>query len=127
MKQAISWRQSLLPFVSVFTSAGTLVCCALPALLVSLGLGATLAGVLTAVPEIVWISENKALVFIAGGVLLFVAGLGQYLNRNAPCPADPELAASCAFIRLISKILLGFSLILYAVGFFFAYLAVYLL
>ena len=127
MKKEISWRQSILPLLSVFTSASTLICCALPALLVSLGLGATLAGLITAVPEIVWVSENKGLVFFVGGLLLLAAGVGQYLSRNAPCPADPELAKSCARIRRISLTFFWFSVFLYLVGFFFAYLAVHLL
>ena len=38
------WRQTILPSLSLFTSVGTLLCCALPALLVTLGMGAALAG-----------------------------------------------------------------------------------
>ncbi len=127
MKQQISWRQSILPLISLFTSASTLVCCALPALLVSIGLGASLAGLVSAVPELVWISENKLLVFLLGGVLLFAAGIGQHLSKGAPCPADPELARSCARIRKFSTVLFWLAVLLYLVGFFFAYLAVYLL
>ena len=127
MKQAMSWRQSILPLLSVFTSASTLICCALPALLVSLGLGATLAGFVTAVPEIVWVSENKGLVFTVGALLLFAAGLGQHFSKSAPCPADPELARSCMRIRRMSQYLFWLSVLLYVVGFFFAYLAVHVL
>lgn len=127
MKQKISWKDSLLPLLSLFTSASTLICCALPALLVSLGLGATLAGLITAVPQIVWISENKNIVFALGAILLSAAALGQHYSKSAPCPADPKLAKSCTRIRKISKVLFWFSLALYLAGFFFAYLAVHVI
>ena len=38
------YRHRLTSYLSLFTATGTLLCCALPSLLVTLGLGATLAG-----------------------------------------------------------------------------------
>jgi len=64
--QNLLWRQTVLPTLSLFTSMGTLVCCALPALLLTLGMGATLAGFIGAVPWIPWVSDYKAYVFAAG-------------------------------------------------------------
>jgi hypothetical protein len=43
-------RGGALSFLSLFTSLGTLLCCALPSLLVLFGLGATVATVLSEVP-----------------------------------------------------------------------------
>ena len=48
-----------LSLLTLFTSGGTLICCALPALLVSLGAGAVMASVVSSVPQIVWFSEHK--------------------------------------------------------------------
>jgi hypothetical protein len=53
----------VLSYVSLFTSFGTLLCCALPSLLVLLGLGATVASFLTAVPWLVTLSRHKTWVF----------------------------------------------------------------
>lgn len=39
--------------LSIATSSSTLICCALPALLVAIGAGATLAGLVTAVPQLI--------------------------------------------------------------------------
>jgi len=50
--------------LTLFSSGGTLICCALPALLVSLGAGAVMASVVSSVPQIVWFSEHKLGVFI---------------------------------------------------------------
>lgn len=120
-------KQYLLPFLSLFTSIGTLLCCALPALLVSLGLGATLAGLVSTVPQIVWVSEHKSGVFVVGGLLLLCAGASRYYSRNAPCPADPALAKACQRARLFGGVAFWLAVSLYCIGFFFAYLAADLL
>lgn len=112
-----------LTWFSIFTSASTLLCCALPALLVALGAGAALASVVGAVPQIVWVSENKTLVFVAAGAMLAVAGYMQYRARFLPCPADAALAAACARQRKVSNVIYAISLALYVVGAGFAYLA----
>ena len=120
----ISNQSRLLPFLSLFTSAGTLVCCALPALLVSIGAGAALAGLVSTVPQLIWLSTYKGQVFTVAGVLLLVTGIIQWRMRNAPCPADPDLAASCMRMRSINKWVFILSVLIYLVGFFFAFLAV---
>ena len=117
------YKQTILPTLSLFTSVGTLLCCALPALLVTLGMGAALAGFISTVPWITAISEYKKLVFAISGVMLALAAIMQWRARNAPCPADPAQAKACNRLRLASKIILGFSIMIYLIGFFFAFLA----
>ena len=86
---------STLPaFLSLFTSTGTLICCALPALLVSLGAGAVMAGLIEAVPQITWLGKNKALVFGVAGVLLAVSGAWQWHARSLPCRRPSPLPSS---------------------------------
>jgi len=75
-----------LPFLALFASAGTLLCCALPALLVSLGFGAALAALVGLFPGLVWFSDNKAVVFTTAALLLFLSALSQYLARSRACP-----------------------------------------
>ena len=65
-------------WLALFASSGTLVCCALPALLVALGAGAALSSLVSAVPQLVWISENKGAVFTAAGLMLATAGAVQW-------------------------------------------------
>ena len=110
-------------WLSIFTSAGTLVCCALPAALVAIGAGATLASLVGAVPQLVWLSEHKVPLFIAAGVMLAAAGYFQYQARFAPCPADPRLAAECERARRVSLRVYWVSLGIFAIGFFFAFIA----
>lgn len=116
-------RQTLAAsWVSLFTSGGTLICCALPALLVSLGAGAALAGLVGMFPQVVWLSENKAWVFGAAGVMLTIAGAMQWRARSLPCPADPALAAACTRTRRVSAFVYLFSVSLFLIGAFFAFL-----
>lgn len=107
--------------LSVFTSSGTLVCCALPALLVTLGAGAALAGLVSAVPQLVWLSSNKSLVFGIAGLMLAGAGFLQWRARLAPCPADPDLASACARARRRSASIYVGSVAIFVVGVAFAF------
>jgi hypothetical protein len=109
--------------LSLFTSASTLVCCALPALLVALGAGAALSTLISAVPQLVWLSEYKLWVFAAAGAMLAVSGALQWRARYEPCPADPLLAAACTRTRRTSAWVFGVSVAVYLVGGFFAFVA----
>lgn len=119
-----SWKIAALPTLTLFTSAGTLICCALPALLVSLGMGAALAGLVSTVPQLIWLSDHKIEVFALSGIALVLSAIVQYKQRYAPCPADPAQAKACSRLRLLSRWILGVSVAIYAVGFFFAFLAI---
>lgn len=109
--------------LALFGSFSTLFCCALPALFVTLGAGAVLAGIVSNVPGLIWLSEHKIGLFIFAGTMLFISGLSRYLTRNAPCPIDPIKRASCTKLRKISFGIFVFSLTLYAIGFYFAFIA----
>lgn len=122
--RTISWKDAWLPTLSLFTSAGTLVCCALPALLVSIGAGAALAGLVSSAPWLVTLSQYKAYTFGIAGVMLAMAGMARWHARNAPCPADPAKAKACMRMRKVSAWIYWVSVIIYAIGFFFAFLAV---
>lgn len=120
-------KHMLLPFLSLFTSVGTLLCCALPALLVTLGMGAALAGLISAAPWIGVISTYKTGLFIVAGIFLVGAGIMQWRARHVPCPADPAQAKVCRRLRMMSRSILGFSAVIYCVGVFFAFFAAELL
>ena len=109
-------------FATLFLSLSTLICCALPALFVMLGAGATFVSVLGIFPQLIWFSEHKSWVFLVAGVLLF-ANLLLKVFVPAQCPADPKLAAECARAQRISSMTLYVSIAAYMVGAFFAYVA----
>ena len=115
-------RNAWLAFAALLTSSGTLLCCVLPAVMVSLGAGAALAGLVGAVPELIWLSEHKALVFGTAAVSLVAAGGTLWNARRLPCPTDPRLARACARLRRFSVMLYGVAAVAFALGASFAFL-----
>jgi hypothetical protein len=113
--------------LALFGSFSTLLCCALPALFVSLGAGAALIGLVSAVPQLIWLSEHKTGLFIFAGVMLTISGISRYMRRNAPCPIDLAEAKACKRLRRISFGVFCVSLAMYLVGFFFAFISSYIL
>ena len=113
---------SVLPAtLALFTSVTTLICCALPAILVLFGMGAVWSGVLGAVPGITWFGANKTLVFSVTGLVLIASGAWQWHARNLPCPVDPVKARACTRLRRISWTLWGISVAAFCIGGFFAF------
>lgn len=106
---------------SLFASSSTLVCCALPALLVALGAGAALSSLVSVFPQVVWLSEHKLGLFLFAAVAMVGSGLLQWRNRTAPCPTDPALRQACLKTRKTSWRLYVFSLTVYMVGGWFAF------
>lgn len=109
-------------FVTLFASTSTLVCCALPALLVSLGAGAALASLVSVFPQIVWVSENKEFIFLISSLLMIMGGIFQFRNRYAPCPIDPALRQTCIKTRKVSLRIYLISLFLLLIGGWFAFI-----
>lgn len=113
--------------LTLFSSFSTLICCALPALLVALGAGSVMVSLVASMPWLVFISEHKLAVFIFAGMMLFISIIMQWRNRNMACPLDPTQAEACLRLRKYSAIVLSVSLTAYTTGFFFAYFAKYFL
>jgi hypothetical protein len=121
-EKMIAPKSNLLTSVAtLFASSSTLICCAIPALLVALGAGATLSTFISIFPKIVWISEHKVEVFIFAGVMLSISGYMQWRGRFAPCPTDPTLRDACMRTRKASLIVYSLSLLLYLTGGWFAF------
>ena len=112
--------------LSLFASSSTLICCALPALLVALGAGAVLSSLVAVFPQLVWVSEHKEVVFVLAGLMLSASGVLQWRNRHAPCPIDPVLRDACLRTRTWSARVYGVSVLLYLVGGWFAFVAPWL-
>jgi hypothetical protein len=106
---------------ALLASSTTLVCCVLPAVLVSLGAGAAVATLVTAVPQLIWLSEHKIAVFGTAAALLAASGAMLWQARKLPCPTDPRIARSCARMRGVSHVLYAVALLCFFVGLLFAF------
>ena len=116
-----------LSFLSLFTSTGTILCCALPALLVTIGAGAALSSLISTFPQIVWVSKYKEYIFTAAFILIILSGYLQWQAKKLPCPADKSLAAECMKARKMSLVIYFVSVVILIIGFTFAFVLPYLL
>ena len=101
---------------ALLASSATLVCCVLPAVMVSLGAGAVLVGLISAVPQLVWLSEHKVLVFGTAGVMLLLSGIMLVSAIRLPCPIDPRGAKACRRLRKFSVGLFSAGFVTYVVA-----------
>jgi hypothetical protein len=115
-------RNAGVALTALVASTTTLVCCVLPALLVSLGAGAAVVGLVTAVPQLVWLSEHKALVFGGAALIVMMSGIALWRARTLPCPAEPELARSCMRLRRLSAVVFAVAVAFLLLGSGFAFL-----
>jgi hypothetical protein len=116
-------RLGLLNFFSLFTSLSTLLCCALPSLLVLFGLGASVASTLSFFPWLVILSRHKIFTFAVSGTLIMCSFVNTYYIvprfRRAEC--TPDNPKGCAEASRLSRILLWISTVIYAIGFLVAF------
>lgn len=114
---------AVLGYFSLFGSLGTLLCCALPSVLVLAGLGATVASTLSALPWIVTLSHHKILTFAVSGTLIGASFVNMYwfAPRLRMRSCSPENPGGCEEASRLSKVVLWFSATLYAAGFFVAF------
>ncbi len=106
---------------TLLATSSTLVCCALPALLVALGAGAALSALVAAAPQVVWLSEHKEALFGVCGAALVLSGAVQWQQRSAPCPVEPHLRRACMRTRAAARRLYAASVATYLVGGWFAF------
>ena len=121
IKNEVVLKETGLSWLTLFASGGTLICCAIPIVLVTLGLGATVAALSSSFPVLITISQHKVWVFSGSGALLLLSGWLMYRPGRA-CPADPELARVCARAQVWNRRIYWTSVIIWSAGFFAAYL-----
>lgn len=111
-----------LGLMTLFISSSTLICCALPALFVAVGAGATLASLTNVFPQLIIISQYKVLISFITLIILLVAGVIIKKSEAMPCPVDPNLRTICLKTRKNSKTLYYLSVIIFASASVFTYL-----
>lgn len=103
-------------FLTLFTSLGTLICCAIPALLVALGAGAALAGAVSIFPQLIWLTKHKLWIFGIGGILILSALFARHIASSQTCPTDQKTA--CEATKETTDWMLWTSIFIYIVGSF---------
>lgn len=112
--------------VALFTlllSLSTLICCVLPIIFVSLGLGVAIVALITYAPFLVTLSQYKLSIFIGSALLLvFTAWLLWRSSRT--CPADRRLAILCTFLTRWNKRIFWASVVIWTIGFVVTYVII---
>lgn len=84
-----------------------------------------MAGLIETVPGITWFGRHKVWVFAGAAILLTTAGSLQWHARHLPCPADPQKARACKRLRKASWVIWSIAVILFIIGFIFAFFGRY--
>lgn len=121
VSQRLGLGRGLATSFSLVAGLSTLTCCALPALFISLGLGASLASLVSSLPWLIVLSEHKSIVFSVAVFSLAVAAWLQWRARNQACPVGKTQARYCAVFRRFSWSILGLSAIAISTGAYFAF------
>ena len=106
-------------WLTLFVTGSTLICCALPILLVSLGFGAVVASLNYNIPGLLFLAEHKYWTLGLSAILLTL--LAWLIWRpNQSCPADPVLARTCQRAKVWNQRIFWLSVTIWLIGFFFS-------
>lgn len=109
-------------FFSLFASSSTLICCALPAVFVLIGAGASFASLLSIFPFLIVLSQYKLAITVAAFAMIIVAGYVNYKTYSMPCPIDPAAGRACMQTRKRSRMLYYVSVTIFSFATVFTYL-----
>lgn len=115
--------KKILPFLGLFTSLSTIFCCALPIILVTLGMGAVFASLTNHFPAIIWAAEHAKEILILTTILLSISGYLIFIKPQA-CPSDQKLAQACARSKKINQWVWWISVLILAISLFFKYILI---
>ena len=106
--------------LALFTSTGTLLCCALPAALGALAGGAAVGSLISALPWLVPLSRHKGWLFLGAGVMIVFTGVFTFRPKGKVACSITG-GRGCADASRFAKAMFWISASVYGVGAFFAY------
>ena len=106
---------------TLFASSSTLICCALPAVFVLFGAGASFASLLGVFPFLIVLSQYKLSITAAAFVMIAVAGYVNYKTYYMSCPIDTEVGRGCMQTRKRSRMLYYVSVAIFSFATVFTY------
>ncbi len=113
-------KQQVANLLGLFTSTGTLLCCALPAAIAGVAGGAALGTLLTTLPWLIPLSRNKGWLFPTAGLLIFLSGI-LTLRPHGRMACSITGGKGCEVAGRFTKLLFWASLVIYMTGAFIAY------
>lgn len=120
------FQQKLSSYLALFTSTGTLICCALPSALAAIAGGAAVASFVSIFPWLVPLSQNKGWIFLGAGLMIVLSGILIFRPKGRVACSITG-GAGCEVAGRLTKVMYYLSVAIFAVGSFFAYALVPLL
>lgn len=106
----------------LFASVPTLLCCALPVVLVSLGMGSVVVSLYSDhLPFLQWFGMNEHITFGVTAVLLVLTGWLLY-RPGRSCPTDPKMAQACQSANRWNQRFFWSAVVIWCIGAFFAFI-----
>jgi len=113
------WRK-FIDFFSLFGASGTLLCCAIPALLSAIAGGAAVGSLISAFPWLIPLSVHKLWLFLGAGALLTFNGF-LTLKPKGTVACSITGGKGCAVAGTFTRRMFWFAVIIYGIGVFAAY------
>lgn len=113
-------KQKLVSFLSLFTSTGTLLCCALPVTIAAIAGGSAVGTLVSTFPWLVPLSRHKEWIFLAAGLLILFSGI-LTLRPRGKVACSITGGKGCEFAGRLTKTMFWSSVAIYLIGAFFAY------
>lgn len=114
-------KGKVLSFLLLFTSMGTLLCCALPATLATIAGGAAVGALITNFPWLVPLSSHKGWLFFGVGTFILLNGILTFKPQGKLACAVTG-GKGCEIAGGFSRAMFWIAIIIYSIGFSFAYL-----
>ena len=115
-------QSPMVNFFALLSSSSTLLCCALPAILVSMGAGAVFANIISVFPALTVISRFKVEITVMTFIILVAVGVLHSKTAKMPCPVDPSLGRACLKSRKRSRIVYYLSCIVFTTASIFTFI-----
>lgn len=113
-------KQRVINFLSLFTSTGTLLCCALPAAVAAVAGGAAVGAFVATFPWLIPLSRYKAWIFLAAGLFILLSGILTLRPQGRTACAITG-GKGCEVAGRFTKAMFWGSVAIYGIGAFFAY------
>ncbi len=119
-------NRGVVNFLALFTSTGTLLCCALPATIAAVAGGAAVASLVSTFPWLIPLSANKGWIFLGSGLIIVFSGILVFRPKGTVA-CSLTGGEGCEIAGRFTKVMFWISAGIYSVGAFFAYAIVPLL
>ena len=115
-----SWQQRAGSFLALFTSTGTLICCALPALVVAIAGGSAMVSLLSTFPWLATLSAYSGWIFIIAGFMILFSGI-LILRPKGKVACTITGGNGCETAGRFQKTMFWIAVVFYGAGLFAAY------